>query len=306
MDLDRFSSWCEEQIYNDLEEVYKKANLTELEKSIFNKYKKYNIENWLLRAKNGYFKSGAFIEQNDEFPNFIQLLARALINLDSPKVSGAKVKFIKEMFGDKTIHKCQEIEKGHFRSEIISNIIENKYFELRLMSFFIENMFEIELCSSKIKGKKIPEFVAIKNNLRINVEAKKMDEDKIADNIFGNHFIEGIDYNPTAIELEKGYGKIKAALENNYEKALLKFYDIPSTEFFVIFISVYFKLEFMGQQTIDYLNSIPDKWNTSRYNNLAGVVLLDQYKTYFLENKNCKLRLSKDIKNITFLHEYEP
>lgn len=157
----------EKPIYSSLYELFDKAELSEIEKQAFLRNKKY-CEYWLLRSKRGYHQSN-----DSKKPNFIKKLARVINHLESDSVKeGAKTQKIKEMFGYgknniSPIHKVTPIEpdtnlnvESGCCSRKNSSILENTYFELLILSFFVEHGFEIELLSNKEKGKRIPEFIA--------------------------------------------------------------------------------------------------------------------------------------------------
>lgn len=298
MNLKEFTKNIEKPIYKNLEELYDIAELNFIEREIFNKYKK-ECEYWLLRSKK------QFSENINDSTNFIKNLAQVLINLQSPKVTGQKNNLIKEMFGDKKVHRCYETKNG-LRSTINSNKIFNTYFELRIMSFFLENNFDIKLSNSKEKGIKIPEFVASKKEFHLNVEAKQLDVDKIMDHIFGSIFINGIGYKYTKHERERGYEAIKATVKRNYDNALQKFDVIPKNEYFILFFSANYSISVMGKAVVDYLNNISSEWKNSKYNNLLGIIVEDQDNTYFFRNDNSNLNLENYLSGISNFHTYTP
>ncbi|MBI9046987.1 MAG: hypothetical protein JEZ06_21045 [Anaerolineaceae bacterium] len=298
MDLNSFSSGIEKPIYDNIEELFDAAQLNSSERAIFSKFKAY-CEYWLLRSKKPYSRS------YDNKPNFIQDLARVLINLQSQRVIGPKDHYVKEMFSDKKVHKIIETKTG-FRSTKNSNKVFNTYFELEIMSFFLENGFNIELSVARSSGQKIPEFVATKNEMRLNIEAKKLDVENIKDNIFGDKFINGIDHKQTDDELKKGYERIFGAFQRNYENALEKYYMIPDNEYFVLFISSYYKIALMGQQTINYFNNLQTEWKDEKYGNFVGVILPDSEKTYYIKNKICDLEITDYVSKIKDFHCYFP
>ncbi len=205
MDLKQFKKEREQPIYSNLSDLYDTASLNLEERAIFDKYKN-TCEYWLLRSKRP--ASYSF----NKHPSFIQCLARVLINLQSKKVTGKKEQLVKEMFGDKKIHRVYPTKNG-VRSTISSNKVFNTFFELKIMSFFLEHNFEIVLSNATIKGVKIPEFVAKKGSLHINVEAKYLDIDKVLDHIYGDTFIEGIDFKATQETRDIGDKKTQSSIE---------------------------------------------------------------------------------------------
>lgn len=191
MDAENFQTMMEEPIYSSLVELFDKAELSEREKQAFLRNKKY-CEYWLLRSKRGYHQS-----LNPEKPNFIKKLARVINHLESDLVTGAKKQKIKEMFAPRSpIHKVTKTEIS-CRSEQNSPILENTYFELLILSFFVERGFNIELIRNKEYGTRIPEFIASKNGIKLSVEAKNLNVDNIMNNIFGDSFEDGIDHHRT-------------------------------------------------------------------------------------------------------------
>jgi len=291
MNIDNIKKTIEKPIYSSLEELFTEAKLERKEMDIFLKYKKY-CAYWLLRSKHSYSKSF-----DNHIPNFIQLLARGLINLDSDNVTGAKDKFLKEMFSDKTVHRVYKTKNG-IRTTKNSPIIENKYFELEIMSYFLENDFYIELSESKILGQKIPEFKAIKGSSVCNIEAKKLNFESVHDNIFGDKVLYGVDYHPSASKKSEGYKRIMKQFSRNYEDALLKYYDTPNNEYFIIFMYAYYRLDLLGPYAINYINQLSNTWKEKKYNNLVGVVITDSQKTYLLFNKNCPINISESLNKI--------
>ena len=209
------------------------------------------------------------------------------------------------MFSDKTVHRQYDTKNGT-KITINSNKVFNTYFELEILSFLLENGLDIELCSSKGNVKKIPEFVGIKDGIRINVEAKNLDKDKIMDHIFGDKFVEGFDYRPTEGDIAKGYVKIKNMLESNYENAIQKYKIIPTDEYFVLFISSYYKVSHLGPESIKYLNALPTSWSQNSFENLIGIVLPEEGKTYFVKNENCNIELEEVIPDVLNFHDFFP
>ena len=302
MDINKFKESRERQIHNSLDELFEKANLSEIEKEIYIKYQNY-CEYWLLRTK---VQLSEPFNSNEN--NFIKLLAIVLLNLHSNNVSGAKGKLVRKMFSDKTVHKVYETKGGGVRSTKNSSNIENSYFELEILSYFLKYRFKIELPSDKISGKKIPEFVAVKNGIRINVEAKKLDYEKILDNIHGDCFTLGFDKRLSKIDKEKGSLKILDQFKRNYRSAIGKYKETNENEYFIIFIQTHYKLEYLGKNTIDYMNNLRNDWIKDDYNRLIGVVLPDSEKTIFIKNKICDFKAIQEIEstNINDFHNYYP
>lgn len=278
MDADTFQIMIEEPIYTSLVELFAKAELSEIERQAFLRNKKY-CEYWLLRSKRGYHQSF-----NPEKPNFIKKLARVINHLKSDLVKGAKKQKIKEMFAPRSpIHKVTQTEVS-CRSERNSSILENTYFELLILSFFVERGFEIELKSNKEHGKRIPEFIASKNGINLSVEAKNLNVDNIMNNIFGNSFEDGIDHHRTQYEQVKGYEKIKSQIEKRYKDAMDKYNHINSDEQYIVFMSIYFNNHFIGKPAINYINSLQEKWIGHELRNFVGLVIPEEQQTLFIKN----------------------
>lgn len=297
MDINEFARDIEKPIFSSLEELFDIAKLSPEEREIFLKHKKY-CEFWLLRSKN---HSASW----EGRPNFIQNLARVLINLQLSRVTGPKDHYVKEMFSDKKIHRVYKTRNG-IRSTSNSNRVFNTYFELEIMSFFLENGFDIELSKSKKNGEKIPEFVATKSGFKLNVEAKKLDIDSIDNNIFGDVFIDGFGHKQTDEDLKKGYQKIQEAFERNYINAMKKYEDIPNDEYFILFFSTYIKISYMGKPTVDFINNLPCRWRGKKYKKFVGIVLPDMYKTYLVENKKSDVDINNNISNLGEFNNYLP
>ncbi|MDF1547397.1 MAG: hypothetical protein P1P88_06230, partial [Bacteroidales bacterium] len=292
MDKNEFKKSLERQIHKSLFVLFEKANLTKKEQEIFLKYKK-DCEYWLLRSKVQY--SQPFLASDT---NFIKQIAIVLINLQSDRVFGAKNLLIKKMFADNSVHRFKETKGGGIRSTVNSPIIFNTYYELEILSFFLKNDYKIQLASDKIRGMKIPEFVAEKDNIRINIEAKSLDADSIGDSIFGNVFITGTNYKKSKEDLEKGYIRISDQLKRNYEKAIGKYNEIEAHEYFIIFINPNYRIKAMGKPSIDYLNQLKDEWGNDKYNRLIGVVIHDSDNTFFIRNKYCEHNVIKKIEEM--------
>lgn len=279
MNSENFQTMMEEPIYTSLSELFEKAELSEIEKEAFLRNKKY-CEYWLLRSKRGYHKN-----INPEKPNFIKKLARVINYLESDLVKGAKKQKIKEMFAPKSpIHKVTQTEVS-CRSEKNSPILENIYFELLILSFFIERGFTIELISNKIYGRRIPEFIASKKGIKLSVEAKNMNVANIMNNIFGDSFEDGINHYRTQKEQEKGYKKIKCQIEKRYKDAIDKYNHINSDEQYIIFMSIYFNNHFIGKSSINYINSLQEKWIGKKLRNFVGLVIPEEQRTLFIKNR---------------------
>ena len=231
MDLEEFKTDMEKPIHPTLESLFERAQLSLEEQAVYLRHKKY-CEYWLLRSKLDYSQ-----RPFSKIPNFIKLLARTLINLESDMVTGKKKHFIKTMFSENKdeLHSF-EISDEHLRSLKKTARIENTFFELDIMSFFLSNSFKIQLAESNKPGVKIPEFKATKNNISINIEAKRLNYDIILDNIHGDHMSKGIDYRISEEERSKGYIRKMLQLKSRFENALKKLQHIPSDEYYIIFI----------------------------------------------------------------------
>ena len=311
MDKDTWLTALEKPIYSSLEEIFTKANLTGLEKKVYLDYMGI-CEYWLLRSKSMYHRS---FDQNT--PNFIKQLARVVYFLMSDQVTGKKKRKLQELFAKgSNIHRVYHTHNGKEVSEDSplkngtrvtqnSSILQNTFFELLILSFFVTNGFKVELRHSKKAGQKIPEFTAIKNNYKISVEAKKPDIDSTLDNIFGDSFTD------TKIETrddrKNGFEKIKSQIKQNYDNAIEKLVDIEPNEKYLIFISLY-NLKRIGQPTQDYFNSLPETWKQQKYKNFLGLVIEDGERTYFLRNRNYNLETLNllDQIGINSFHNYTP
>ncbi|WP_373035176.1 hypothetical protein [Sulfurimonas sp.] len=279
MDVKDFQAMMEKPIYASLDEVFDKSNLSETEKDAFLRNEKY-CKYWLLRSKRYYNQS-----LNSEKPNFIKKLARVINHLESDLVTGAKIQKIKEMFAPRSpIHKVTQTEIS-CRSEQNSPILENTYFELLILSFFVERGFNIELISNKEYGTRIPEFIASKNGIKLSIEAKNLNVDNIMNNIFGDSFKDGIDHHRTQNEQEKGYKNIKSQIEKRYEDAMDKYNHINSDEQYIIFMSIYFNNHFIGKPAINYVNSLQAKWIGQELRNFIGIVIPEEQQTLFIKNQ---------------------
>lgn len=302
MDTNEFKDSMERQIHKSLNELFKIASLNKNEQEIFLKYK-VDCEYWLLRSKHQYSKT--FGGGNT---NFIKLLAIVLIILQSDKVFGAKDQLVKKMFADNSVHRFIPKKGGGIRSTKNSNNIFNTYYELEILSYFLKYDFNIHLASGKIKGKKIPEFVAQKNDIRINVEAKSLDADSVANSIFGDVFVTGFGYKLTNVEREKGYIRIRDQLKRNYESAIGKYFEIKTNEHFIVFIDTNFLIQAMGRPSINYIDGLKDEWKEGKFNTFIGLVIHDVDKTYFIKNNNCKQSVINLIEEMDILqfHKYIP
>ena len=291
----------EEPIHNSLDELFDKANLTKNERSIFFKYKK--SANWLLRSKTQFYEP--FFPKDT---NFIKRLAILLLNLHSSNVTGAKVQFAKQMFSDKQTHNISENKtKNKITSRKNSNIIINTYFELDILSFFLKNNYTIQLASDKIKGQKIPEFTANKDGVKINVEAKKLEYDILTDNILGDRLTYGIHYKFSKEEIDKGLKRVLGQFKGSYDKAILKYLETKE-DYFIIFLSTYYRVDYMGKYTVDFINSLRKEWKDKNYDRLIGIVLPDSTRTYFIKNEICDVNAIKLVEKmgINYYHNYSP
>lgn len=284
MDIERFKEDIEKPIFASLEDVFQEAGLNEEEKSVYIKYKKY-CKYWLLRAKRNNIDNWG---QGGD--NFITKLARALIVLDSDRVEGSKTSFVKVMFSDKTVHRVIETKNG-VRSTKNSVIVATKFFELDILSYFVFNGFKIFLIESQKSGQKIPEFKAVKDGITINVEAKKLDQDSVMNNIFGDGMIEKIGYKHTKEKLDEGYKRIERQFARNYEDAIGKLSDIENGEYYIIFMYAYYRVDYTGKYLVSYINNLYS--DMSSYKNLIGVVIPDTLRTYFLKNITCNIELER-------------
>jgi len=300
MDIKSLEISMEQPIYSSLGEIFEKAGLTEDEKGAYLRNKQY-CEYWLLRSKRGYHQSF------DDSPNFIQRLARVIICLESDLVEGNKKQKLKELFGNAPVHKVYKAKNG-VRSTQKSSSIQDTYFELLILSFFVNHGFRIELIKSKKHGQRIPEFFAIQGDIKLAVEAKNIDIDKILDSILGDVFIEGIDHVQTKVEKEKGYTKIKAQIENNYRNAIGKFEHLNSAEQYIIFMSIHCPVNVLGALTRDYFNQLQGQWAALKYENFLGVIVLEDNKTVFFKNPNCRSEANGILENlgITDFHKFQP
>ncbi|WP_319481524.1 hypothetical protein [uncultured Draconibacterium sp.] len=298
MELSKFKKDSERQIHKSFNELFDKAKLSQKERDIYYRYRDY-CEYWLLRSKLQYSQS--------EGQNFLKRLAIVLINLQSKNVSGPKDSVVKQMFGDKSVHRCYPTKNG-LRSTKNSNIIENTYFELEILSFFLLNNFDIQLANDNIKGKKIPEFKAELNGAIINIEAKQLDVEKIMDNIFGDGFTSGINSKLSEKELDSGYKRIFSQFERNYSSAISKYLEIEPGEYFIIFLSAYYRIDYLGKYAINFLNDLPKQWTDNNYNNLVGIVIPDSEKTYFIQNRLCDNSIIETLLElgINDFHKYIP
>lgn len=280
MDIESLKESSERKLYSSLDEVFQKADLTLPERDAFIRNQKY-CEYWLLRSKAGYHQSFA-----PSHTNFIKRLAAVITHLESSSVKGNKKQKIKELFGyGSPIHRVYKTKNG-LRTTQNSPTLDNTYFELKILSFFIDMGFKIELIKAKIKGKKIPEFVATKDDVKMSVEAKNLNIDSILDNIFGDSFIDGIDYRRTRAENDKGLEAIRSQIQRNYENAIGKYEHTNHNEHFIIFMHIYDSLNHIGTPAIDYLNSLQASWSKGKYDNFLGIVIPERDKTVLIYNKH--------------------
>ncbi len=293
----------EKPIHNSLNELFDKANLSNDERDVYLSIRKH-CEYWLLRSKTYY--SQPF---NSNIPNFIQRLARVLIRFFSENVSGKKFLMIKEMFPKNSpVHRVFKTGTGGVRATQNSSKIENTYFELEIMSFFLDNGFNIKLASSNIVNRKIPEFTAINKNYKVNIEAKQLNIDKILDNIFGDCFTKENHNKQSADLLDKGYLKIKERIKANYTSAISKYDHIDDDELYLIFISLNYKLDYMGKYCTQYLSNLPNEWTDKRYNQLLGVVIIELENTIYIKNTHAEQEHLKRLNEIGIseYHTYIP
>ena len=280
MDLESLKENSELELYSSLDEIFQKADLTQLERDAFTRNQKY-CEYWLLRSKAGYHQSF-----EPGHTNFIKRLAAVITHLESDSVKGNKKQKIKELFGyGSPIHRVYKTNNG-FRTTQNSPILESTYYELKILSFFINGGFKIELIKTKVAGQKIPEFIAIKDDVKISVEAKNLNVDSILDNIFGDSFIDGIDHRRTRAEEDKGLEGIRSQILRNYENAIEKYKHINPDEHYIIFMYIYDSLNCIGAPAADYLNSLQASWSKGEYDNFLGIVIPESDKTVFIYNKH--------------------
>ena len=302
MELKTLKSMMEEPIYSSLDEVFDKADLTEVEREAFVRNKSY-CEYWLLRSKRGYHRSF-----DSEETNFIKRLARVINCLESDLVSGDKKQKIKELFGvGQPVHRVYKTKNG-CRSTQNSPILENTYFELVILSFFVERGYNVELVKSSEPGKRIPKFIVSLNSSKLSVEAKKVNVDSIMDNIFGDSFIDGIDHCRSQAEQEKGYKRIKSQIEKRYEDAMDKYKHINPSEQYIIFMSVYYNNSHIGIPAINFLNSLQSHWADQELNGFAGLVIPEDKQTIFIQNNQCSKDLLHELSSLRIedFHNYVP
>jgi len=269
---------------------------------VFLRHKKY-CEYWLLRSKTVYHQSF-----NTEIPNFIKCLAAVIFYLESDSVTGKKNQKIKELFGYRSpIHRVYKTKDGVRRTQN-SQTLENTYFELRILSFLVERGFSIELIKARKKGKKIPEFIAIKKGTRIAVEAKNLHLDSILDNIFGDRFVDGMDYKRSQADKDKGLEKIIYQIQINYENAMEKYNHIDPAEQYIIFMSIHSYYRYIGTPVINYLESVQKSWNDQEYENFLGLVIPEEKQTIFIKHINgssAAFNLLEEV-GINDFHRYVP
>ena len=278
MDLESLKENSERKLYSSLDEIFQKADLTQAEKDVFLRNQKY-CEYWLLRSKSGHHQ--CFVPGRT---NFIKRLAAVIRHLESDSVKGDKKQKIKELFGYRSpIHRVYKTKNG-FRTTQNSPTLENTYFELEIMSFFIDAGFKIELIKTKSEGQKIPEFIAIKDDLRISVEAKNLNIDSVLDNFFGDSFIDGFNHQRTQAEKDRGFEGVRSQIQRNYENAIGKYGHINPGEHYIIFMCIYDDLSCIGFPAGDYLKSLQASWNKGEYDNFLGIVIPESDKTVFIRN----------------------
>lgn len=278
------------------------ADLTEVEREAFLRNKKY-CEYWLLRSKRGYHQSF-----NPALPNFIKRLARVINHLESDSVTGDKKQKIKEMFSvGSPVHRVYKTKSG-CRATQNSPILENTYFELLILSFLVEQGIEIELVKSRGTGKRIPEFVASMGGLKLSVEAKQIEIDSLLDNIFGDSFTDDNYSRRSKTEQEKGYERIKAQIEKRYESAISKYKHINEDENYIVFMSIYYSLSFIGTPAINFLNSLQSSWAGQSLVKFAGLVIPEEKQTYFIKNQECNQQVLREVNRLNFenFHNYIP
>lgn len=291
MDKASLERMMESPNYSSIDELFDKAELNDVERDAFVRNRKY-CEYWLLRSKRMCHQSF-----NPDLPNFIKRLARVLNYLESNAVRGEKKQKIKEMFGmGSPVHRVYSTKNG-CRSTQNSQILENTYFELLILSFLVERGFEIEMIKSREAGKRIPEFIASRDGLKLAGEAKNLDVDSLLDNIFGDSFIDGFDHRRTEEEREKGYQKIKSQIEKRYEDAIGKFHYINNDEKYIVFMSIYYDNRHIGNPAINYIDSIQSTWSGNNMQNFLGLVIPQYDQTIFIENTD------SDHKILSALHD---
>lgn len=294
-------SGVEKPRFSSLSELFDRTNLNEDEKDIFQKHKK-DCEYFLLRARED------FIESHGDNPSYLQGLAKRLILLDSDKVTGPKKAFIKEMFSlpNKQMYEVAVtqqrnpktgIEIGKTTSCTLNcNSLFNKDFELEILAFFIDNGFTIELFGRKNeqgKNEKGPEFIALKKELKIGIEAKNLDHNIIADRIFGDKK-SAFDYERRCKEKDErhpqnGPQKIQQQFMKNYDSAMSKFDNIDDGTYSLIFISTNYQINHIsGFQ--NFLEELQNDWTDE--SSLIGIAIPELYSTTFLQNKECDLDIN--------------
>ena len=279
MDLASLKENLERKLYSSLDDIFDKADLTPSERNVFLRNQKY-CEHWLLRSKAGYHQSFA-----PDHTNFIKRLAAVITCLESESVKGDKKQKIRELFGYKSpIHRVYKTKNG-IRSTQNSQTLENTYFELEIMSFFVDCGFEIELVKARTEGQKIPEFIASKKDVKISVEAKNLNIDSVLDNFHGDSFIDGINHKRTQKEIDKGLEGIRSQIQRNYENAIGKYEHINPDEHYIIFMYIYDSLNCIGPPAVDYLNSLQTSWSEGHYDKFLGIVIPERNKTVFIQNK---------------------
>ena len=274
----------ERPIYADLDEVFSRAGLSPPERDIFLRYRQ-DCEYWLLRAKTPY------VEPTFAGPVFIQQLARMLMVLGSDKVSGARRSFIKEMFSIKQVHKVTR-GSGFIRSSQRSSILFDKYFELKILAFLVRNGCSIHIHGKADKPKS--EFLATKNGVNVEIEAKNLDADAILDKIHGDFFEP--DWKPKkpgqhhdADTNRKLYNQLK----QSYDNAVKKMASTGDGDFLLIFIATNLPIGLLGPRAIEFVNDlVAHQWRAEEYQMLLGMVIVEDSRVRFLPNHSCSGRIS--------------
>ncbi|MFT5719990.1 MAG: hypothetical protein ACI9W6_000279 [Motiliproteus sp.] len=299
MDLVSLKIDLEKPLYSSLEEIFEKANLNEAEKGVFLRNIKY-CEYWLLRSKAGCHQSFS-----EDTPNFIKRLAAVIYHLESDLVKGEKKKKIKDLFGyGSPIHRVYKTKNG-VRSTQNSPTVENTYFELLILSFFIRNGFCIEMLKPRSTGQKNPEFIAIKDGVKISVEAKNLNIDSILDNMHGDVFVDGINHKRSEAEREKGYEKIKKQIQKNYNNAMSKYVDTDISENYIVFMYIYYNNNLIGLPAVSYLNSLQASWDSVNYERFLGLVIPEGERTIYINHLSADHIFLESLDIINF-HNYVP
>lgn len=303
MEIDKLKLMMETPIYSSLAEIFDRAKLSDDEKDAFLRNKS-SCEYWLLRSKIWYHKSFS----PNAAPNFIKCLARVLNYLESEMVSGKKKKKIREMFGKGSPVHNVSTDKNGVRSKQNSNILENTYFELLILSFFVVRNFRVNLIDSKGHGKRISEFIVSMDGIKLSVEAKVIDTEKILDKIFGDVFVDGIDHQRSETEQQKGFEAIKSQIETRYEDAMDKYQYLDQDEHYIVFVDIYSNNNRLGQPAIRYLNSLQSSWVGQDLKKFVGVVIPEEERTIFLHNVQCDEGVIRMVEEagVEKFHEFIP